>query len=195
MKQADHSHHEEPSIRTSSENVRSSKSFDDQLIKVGINRETQLSELRRKKSIKIFLGAMFFALIIVVYVLANKGGINPDAKAPAIPISTDKIVEVEVVDGAGDLKVAQHMINVLRTLGYDVVESKKSNEGIIERSYVLDRSGDLEVAYKLAASLGIPKDKVFQKIDHDLYLDITVVVGKDFSKFKAFQSFNKRNKR
>ena len=182
MKQADHSN---PALRS----YLDSSSNEEQ------NLKTRLIALRRKKSVKIVFGAIIFALMIVIYVLANKGGIKTDTDSAPIFISTNKIVEVEVVDGSGNIKVAQHMTNVLRTLGYDVVEFKKSNEGIIERSYILDRSGDLDVAYKLATSLGIPKDKVFQKIDHDMYLDITIVVGKDFSKFKAFQSFNKRNKR
>jgi hypothetical protein len=98
------------------------------------------------------------------------------------------------LDGAGSMKVAQYVTNILRSKGYDVVEMKRNNDGIIERTYVIDRSGNLEVARKLAETLGIATDKVFQKIDRNLYLDVTVVVGKDFPKLKVFQAFNERSK-
>jgi hypothetical protein len=66
---------------------------------------------------------------------------------------------------------------------------------MIERTYVVDRSGNLEAARKLATILGIAQDKVFQKIDRNLYLDVTVMVGKDFSQLKVFQALNERSKR
>jgi hypothetical protein len=75
------------------------------------------------------------------------------------------------------------------------VEMKRNNDGIIERTYVVDRSGNLEAARKLATTLGIAQDKVFQKIDRNLYLDVSVVVGKDFFRLKVFQTLNERNKR
>ena len=70
---------------------------------------------------------------------------------------------------------------------------KKNNSGIEERTFIFDRSGNLDAARKLATMLGVSQDKVFQKIDRTLYLDITVVMGKDYSRLKAFQSSNERN--
>jgi hypothetical protein len=182
MKQSDHSN-------TTSRPYLDSFSSGEQ------NQKIQPSVIYRKRLIGIVLTAIFIASLIVIYVLANKSGVNNGSDVASVPVSTDRIIEVEILDGAGNSRVAQHATNVLRALGYDVVEMKKNNDGIVERSYVLDRSGDMDVAHRIATSLGIPKDKVFQKIDRDLYLDITVVVGKDFSKLKAFQSFTKRNKR
>jgi hypothetical protein len=70
---------------------------------------------------------------------------------------------------------------------------KRNNGEIEERTFILDRSGNLDAARKLATVLGVSQDKVFQKIDRTLYLDITVVMGKDYSRLKAFQSSNERN--
>ena len=90
------------------------------------------------------------------------------------------------------MRAAQHMTNTLRALGYDVVEMKKNNGEFEERTFIFDRSGNLDAAKKLATILGVPQDKVFQKIDRTLYLDMTVVLGKDYSRLKAFQSSTER---
>jgi len=58
----------------------------------------------------------------------------------------------------------------------------------------LDRRGNLDAARKLATILGISQDKVYQKIDRSLYLDITIVIGKDYPRLKVFQLPTERNK-
>jgi hypothetical protein len=135
------------------------------------------------------------ALIVTVYILAHRSFSNQSPSVDPLPSSTGQLIEVEVLDGVGNIKVAQYVTNMLRMQGYDVVEMKRNNEGMIERTYVLDRSGNLEAARKLATILGIAQDKVFQKIDRNLYLDVTVIVGKDYSRLKVFQGLNERNKR
>jgi len=135
------------------------------------------------------------ALIVTVYILAHRSFSNQSPSVDPLPSSTSQPIEVEVLDGVGNIKVTQYVTNMLRMQGYDVVEMKRNNDGIVERTFVLDRSGNLEAARKLATILGIAQDKVFQKIDRNLYLDVTVIVGKDYSRLKVFQGLNERNKR
>jgi hypothetical protein len=155
----------------------------------------QTRTVRYSKLMKGVFGILSLALIITVYVLAHRSFSNHSATVDPLPSSTDRVLQVEVLDGAGSMKAAQYVTNILRSQGYDVVEMKRNNDGMIERTYVVDRSGNLEVAQKLATILGIAQDKVFQKIDRNLYLDVTVVVGKDFSRLKVFQALNERSKR
>jgi hypothetical protein len=152
-------------------------------------------QTRTVRSTRLFKGiAVIFslALIVTVYVLAHRSFSNRTAPVESPILTNDQVLQVEVLDGAGNMKVAQYVTNVLRSHGYDVVEMKKNNDGIIERTYVVDRSGNLESIRKLASSLGIAPDKVFQKINRNLYLDVTVVVGKDYSRLKIFQVLNER---
>jgi hypothetical protein len=155
----------------------------------------QTRTVRYSKLMKGVFGILSLAFIVTVYVLAHRSFSSRSAVVDSLPPSTDRVLQVEVLDGAGSMKAAQYVTNFLRLQRYDVVEMKRNNDGIIERTYVLDRSGNLEVAQKLATILGITQDKVFQKIDRNLFLDVTVVVGKDFSRLKVFQALNERNKR
>jgi hypothetical protein len=133
------------------------------------------------------------ALGVTVYVLAHRSFSKRSVPADTISLPTTREVEVEVLDGAGSMRAAQQVTNVLRSQGYDVVEMKKNNDGLIERTYVVDRSGNLSAARTLAMDLGISPDKVFQKIDRSVFLDVTVMVGKDYSRLKAFQILSERN--
>jgi len=142
------------------------------------------------KGTLIVLSVAFF---ITIYVLANRTRHTNGESSEFIPIVNSKSLEVEVLDGAGSMRAAQQMTNILRAQGYDVVEMKRNNGEIEERTFIFDRSGNLDAVRKLAMVLGVPPDKVFQKIDRTLYLDITVVVGKDYSRLKAFQSSTERN--
>jgi hypothetical protein len=179
MKQAEHSDttiHPDLESSASSERVRKSH---------------QLTTLRGKimKGTLIVLSVAFF---ITIYVLANRTNHTNGESSEFIPIVNSKSLEVEVLDGAGSMRAAQQMTNILRAQGYDVVEMKRNSGEIEERTFIFDRSGNLDAARKLAMVLGVPQDKVFQKIDRTLYLDITVVMGKDYSRLKAFQSSTER---
>lgn len=147
----------------------------------------------RGKILKGTLIVLTVAFFITIYILANRRSNTGSEESEYIPVVNTQSLEVEVLDGAGSMRVAQRMTNVLRAQGYDVVEMKKNNNEIEERTIILDRSGNLDAARKLATMLGVSQDKVFQKIDRTRYLDITVVIGKDYSKLKAFQSSTERN--
>jgi len=151
--------------------------------------------VRSNKLLKYAYAVVVSALVITVYILAHRNFSSQSINDEQLPLSANEELEIEVLDGAGSRKVAQYVTNILRSKGYDVVEMKRNNDGIVERTYVVDRSGNLEVARKLAETLGIASDKVFQKINRNLYLDVTVVIGKDFSKLKVFQALNERSKR
>jgi hypothetical protein len=147
----------------------------------------------RKKLMNGALLVLSVAFFITIYVLANRSKHTNNDAGELVPAATNGSLEVEVLDAAGSMRAAQQMTNLLRAQGYDVVEMKGYSGGVEDRTFIFDRSGNINAARKLAALLGVPQDKVFQKIDRTLYLDMTVVMGKDYSRLKAFQSYTERN--
>lgn len=179
MKQAEHSNTTiHPDVESSASSER-------------VHKNQRLTALRGKimKGTLIVLSVAFF---LAIYVLANRRSNTGSEEGGYIPVVNNRALEVEVLDGAGSMRAAQHLTNVLRTQGYDVVEMKRNNNEVEERTIILDRSGNLDAARKLATMLGVSQDKIFQKIDRTRYLDITVVIGKDYSRLKAFQSSTER---
>lgn len=88
-------------------------------------------------------------------------------------------VRVEVLNGGGHAGAAREGRDVLREAGFDVVFF--GNAGTFDRdsSVVLDRVGRLESARDVADALGIRL--VRTEVDANLYLDVTVVLGKDWA--------------
>lgn len=97
-----------------------------------------------------------------------------------------RAIQLDVLNGSGQPKLAQRLTDYLRARGFDVVELGNYPSSV-EATHVLDRAGNLDAAKQVAAALGIPEEQVQQKIDKSLYLDVSVIIGKDFSRLKAFQ--------
>lgn len=96
-------------------------------------------------------------------------------------------IQLDVLNGSGQPKLAQRMTDFLRARGFDVVEMGNYKSSDVEATLVLDRAGNIEAAKQVAAVLGVSAERVQQQIDRSLYLDVSVVIGKDYSRLKAFQ--------
>lgn len=154
----------------------------------------RLSAIFQSRKAKSVIVITALALLATVYLLANKDTIILKKESSENLEFYNNAPEVEVLDAVGNMKAAQFITNYIRSKGFDVVELKKNSEGIEDKSFIIDRSGKFDDAKRLALELGILENKVFQILDPKLYLDITVVIGKDFRNLKAFQSTKERNK-
>jgi hypothetical protein len=146
-----------------------------------------------RKAVKIGTIVVSVAVIVTLYVFAHRSSPMAVDRASSVSLSPGKVLQVEVLDGVGSMKIAQRMTDIVRSRGYDVVEMKKNAEGIAEKTIILDRSGNLDLAKKLAQELGVTENKVFQKIDKNLFLDMTIILGKDYATLKPFQSSRERS--
>ena len=104
------------------------------------------------------------------------GGILPLPEGGRSRVDTR--VRVEVLNGGGHAGAAREATGTLRDAGFDVVFF--GNAGTFDRdsSVVLDRSGTLEWARAAADALGVRN--VRSEPDSNLYLDVTVVLGRDW---------------
>lgn len=96
-------------------------------------------------------------------------------------------IQLDVLNGAGTPKLSQRFTDYLRSRGFDVVEMGNYKGSPVEQTRVIDRAGNLLAAQQVAEALGIPKERVTQQIDRTAYLDVSVVIGKDFRSLKPLQ--------
>lgn len=101
------------------------------------------------------------------------------AVSVTIPTVFGPRVRVEVLNGGGRDGMARSATSVLRDAGLDVVEVGNWTSSEEPTSFVLDRSGSLEGARRAADALGIRE--VRSEPDANLYVDVTVVLGRDWS--------------
>jgi len=98
-----------------------------------------------------------------------------------------KIIQVEVLNGCGVNGVADRVTEFLRAKNFDVVNIGNYRSFDIDNSIVIDRTDEIENAKRVAKVLGIDSTGVIQQINDDYFLDVTLIIGKDFNQL----SFNK----
>ena len=124
---------------------------------------------------------MSYSLFRNIEVPSSPAGVSADAK----PHSE---IQVEVLNGCGAEGIADKFTEYLRSNHFDVVQMGNYISYDIEKTIVVDRTGNLSNAYKVADILGINRKNVIQQINENYFLDVSIVVGKDFYNLKPYQN-------
>ncbi len=130
------------------------------------------------------LGALIVFLSYSLYIkLRSNDAGDFNIKKKPIPST----VQVEVLNGCGVSGVADKMTSFLRSHGFDVVQIGNYISYDVEKSIVIDRTGNLINAIRVADSLGINRKNVIQQVNNNYLLDVSLIIGKDFSSLKPYQ--------
>ena len=91
------------------------------------------------------------------------------------------VIQVEVLNGCGISGAATTMTNSLRRYGFDVVEIGNFDHFDVQKTMVISRNGDMASARQVASALGISEDQILREESPDFYLDLTIVIGTDYT--------------
>lgn len=137
----------------------------------------------RLQTIGIFATLLAVAVLVgsLVAGMAGRGAV-PAAPAAAPTRATGKApvgrVRVQVLNASGRPGLAREATGLLRDRGFDVVEFGNGKGFPPDSSIVLDRAGRAEMARQVADAVNIRR--VAARPDSNLYLDVTVVLGRDW---------------
>ena len=92
-------------------------------------------------------------------------------------------VRVEVLNASGVPGLAAKGRTMLRDVGFDVVYVGNATGYAPDTSLVLDRVGRMELARSVADEMAIPR--VYARPDSNVFVDVTVVLGKDWAESEA----------
>jgi len=100
-----------------------------------------------------------------------------------------EIIQLNVLNGCGVSGVADRYTDYLRSHNFDVVELGNYIIGgrvnyNVDETFVIDRIGNKANALKVAEILGIEKVNVIEQINENYFLDVSLVIGKDYYKLK-----------
>ncbi len=96
------------------------------------------------------------------------------------------IIQVEVRNGCGVTGIAAEATTFLRKNGFDVVEVGDHSSFDEAHTLIIDRVGDLEAAKKVARVMGVAENYVRQEIRPDYFLDVSIILGRDYASLRAF---------
>lgn len=143
----------------------------------------------RQTTINFSLNIIIFILVGLVILMSWSiyDKIRSERVEVIEEVTTDvasEIIQVEVLNGCGVTGIADRFTDFLRSNDFDVVSSGNYNSFDIDKTLVIDRIGNITNARKIAESLGIKPAKAFSQLNKDYFLDVTVIIGKDYHKLK-----------
>ena len=68
-----------------------------------------------------------------------------------------------------------------------MVEIRNYHRFDVKQSLVIERTGQMKNAEKVARALGIDTAQIIQQLNPDYYVDVSVVVGQDYGTLKHAQ--------
>ncbi len=142
----------------------------------------------------LFLNIIIGVLTVIVCFLAYSFVTNTFVEKPVDwktqadgRTAEGDVIQLDVLNGCGASGAAQKFTDFLRKRNFDVVQSANYKTFDVERSLVIDRTGHLNNARKVAYALGIEEQNIVQQINPDYYLHVSVVIGHDYRNLKPLQ--------
>jgi hypothetical protein len=96
-------------------------------------------------------------------------------------------IEVEILNGCGIPGIAGEFTDFLRDHGYDVVRFTNAQRYDYPRTLVVNRGMDFMQARLVAQTLGVESNAVENMPDPSLQLDVTIVLGQDYSVLSSYR--------
>ncbi len=137
----------------------------------------------------IVIISLLLIVIIMSYAFVSRVFIQPpvDSEISNEISKTIKqeVIQINIFNACGKTGLASKAQKMMRSLGFDVVETSNSNNQLAQ-TIIIDRVGDRVSALKVAYAIGVADSLVKTELDSTLYLRTTVLLGKDYNKLKLF---------
>lgn len=142
---------------------------------------------QEKNTTLFFIIASVILLIFSVYllysILDKTGIISFGEKEKEKPKNVQQLIQVEVLNGCGIAGIGDGLTDVLRSKGIDVVKTGNYRSFDVDNTFIVERTGKIETAEKVADSLNLNKRFIITEKNKTLFLDLTIVIGKDYKNY------------
>jgi hypothetical protein len=98
-----------------------------------------------------------------------------------------ELIQVDVRNGCGVSGVADRYTDFLRSKGFDVADYGNYISSEVDETLVIDRMGNMANAYEVAKALGVKKQNIIQQLNKDYFIDVSVIIGKDYLTLNPFK--------
>jgi hypothetical protein len=100
----------------------------------------------------------------------------------------ERKIQVEVLNGCGVSGIAADVTEYLRKNNIDVVNIGNHTSFDFNKTKLWQRVNKTEPVQNVAALLGLDSGSIESKIDSDLQLDVTIILGNDYKTLKPFNN-------
>lgn len=99
-------------------------------------------------------------------------------------------LQVEVLNGCGVKGITEEVTKFLRSKNIDVVKTGNYFNFNVEKTLIVERKGNSENAKIVAQMLGANDSNILESFNQNLYLDLTIIVGRDYKNLKILNEVN-----
>lgn len=93
-------------------------------------------------------------------------------------------MQIEILNGCGVPGLGETFTTFLRKSGFDVIQTGNYISFEVMNTIIIDRKGNIQNAIAVADSLRAGNSAVIQQINKDYFLDVSVIIGKDYKQLK-----------
>lgn len=153
----------------------------------------RLEDIRVTLTIFLLIGAnLVFIISLVIQSLSSRGtagSFTPakDEMSQQVTRTSRKILKVEVLNGCGVSGVAKKLTDFLRQKNIDVVYFGNYRKMDMSETLLIDRTDYNLVNAKIIGKIIGMENRMFPQISPQRQLDVTIIIGKNYSQLKAFE--------
>lgn len=126
---------------------------------------------------------LVFISFLLYSILDKSGLIEFGEQENTEPQNVQQLIQVEVLNGCGVTGIGDGLTDVLRAKGIDVVKTGNFRSFEVDNTFIIDRMGKIETAERVADSLILNKRFIITEKNKSLFLDLTIVIGKDYQNY------------
>jgi hypothetical protein len=135
----------------------------------------------------VIIGALAVLVLLLGYSLLTRTLLRPPVDPSRSGPTPAETIQLDVLNGCGTSGAGTGFTSYLRARGFDVVEIRNYKNFDVQESLVIDRTGNRANAEKVAYALGIRKQNIVQQINPDYFVDVSVLIGRDYTNLKPSQ--------
>lgn len=141
----------------------------------------------RSLVLNVIIGGLAVMVVLLAYAFIQRMVFRPPVQPVRSGGKAGTSIQLDVLNGSGLSGAGNSMTSFLRARGFDVVEIRNYKSSDVQESMVIDRTGDRENAERVAYALGIKKENIVHQINEEYFVDVSVVIGKDYTALKPSQ--------
>lgn len=142
-----------------------------------------MSEKSAKKEKKSWKGRILvYALIVLLGIFGLSLLYMHTREDPEEIYRRNTNIRVEVLNGCGVNRLALRVTNILREQGFNIVTIGDTEQQNFEETVIIERR-DEKMSNALYFGERIGCNNIGKDIDPALYLEVTLILGKDYQKF------------
>jgi len=135
--------------------------------------------------LNIVVAVLGILVLALAYAFISRTILRPPVQAQQA--SGRGVIQLDVLNGCGASGAASTITAYLRSRGFDVVEMRNYKTFDVPESLVIDRTGSREDAERVASALGVKGENIVVQISPDYFVDVSLVIGKDYRSLKPLQ--------